>query len=576
MGPLVGVKERREQYLSRIASHPNGKVHSPGSRDRVRRNTLGQSYSLPNICSTQTSWELSATGVWIAQKPNVTSSKHCASVSGSSVSVSAANHSQLHKSRPLSSTIIQSAPQPPSPVDGKMQLEYPGVLKFAAPPNAIHTLPTSTSSKHWSLFDVLPMELLQFIMGLLPTFGGRKRFCLVCKMASSTLEWRLAPPLPAFEEMSCLNLGELGVCAVATAFARPQHSFIGELSLGNNNFGDKGAFALAALIKAGCAIRRLSLRDNAIGDAGAHALAEALAVNTKMEELDLWGNKLTDSGKAVLASTKCKVFVECDVAQPQPAAWAKLDDGRIRTILFEWISQIQTGTHGALNEDADPQDLLFRTYSIIDGYYGRKAMRESELQLVGVACTFAATTHSIQQTDEDLAAWLAAVVTNGIWTPDHIREAASKTAKVLGFKMNAPTAYNFLRRYQRKTGWTQESFNLANYLIELAVLDNGFAQYSPQAIAAAATVLSRQYLSQGIKYQKIHCWKEKLLRCACLDVATELAPCTAALARLHASEQGRTDRFVNRKYMWQGLHMVAKIKPNPPVDAAHFVAYLTE
>merc|ERR550525_1100869 len=114
--------------------------------------------------------------------------------------------------------------------------------------------------------------------------------------------------------MSGLNLGDLGVCAVAAAVARPQHSFIGELSLGNNNFGNKGAFALAALIKAGCAIRRLSLRDNAIGDAGAKALAEALAVNTNLEELDLWGNKLTGSGKAVLALTRRKVFLECEVA----------------------------------------------------------------------------------------------------------------------------------------------------------------------------------------------------------------------------------------------------------------------
>jgi len=379
-----------------------------------------------------------------------------------------------------------------------------------------------------------------------------------------------------------LNLGDLGVCAVAAAVARPQHFFIGELSLGDNNFGNKGAFALAALIKGGCAIRRLSLRDNAIGDAGAYALAEALAVNTHLEELDLWGNKLTGSGKAVLALTRRKVFLECEVAYPQPTAWAKLADGRIRAILLEWISQIQTGAHGALDGDADPQDLLFRTYSLIDGYYGRKRVRRSELQLMGVACTFAATKHTLSsdsredhQTDEDLAAWLA-FVTDGTFTPDHVREAESKIANALGFKMNTPTAYTFLRRYLRKTGWTQESFSLANYLIELAVLNSGFAKFSPQAVAAAATVLSRQYISQGIRYQNIPYWKEKLLRCSRLDVATELAPCTAALAKLHASEHGRTYRFVNKKYMWQGLHMVAKIKPNPPVDAAQFVAYLTE
>jgi len=226
--------------------------------------------------------------------------------------------------------------------------------------------------------------------------------------------------------------------------------------------------------------------------------------------------------------------------------------------------------------------LLFRTYSLIDGYYARKPVRRSELQLVGVSCTFAAVKHTIssdsredQQTDEDLAAWLA-FVTNGTFMPDHVREVASKISNVLGFKMNTPTVYTFLRRYLRKTGWTQESFSLANYLLELAVLNGGFSKYSPQAIAAAATVVSNQYRSQGIGSQNILGWKKNLLRCTRLDVATELAPCTAALARLHVSEHGRAYRFVNKKYMWQGLHMVAKLKPNLPVDAAQFVAYLTE
>jgi len=326
------------------------------------------------------------------------------------------------------------------------------------------------------------------------------------------------------------------------------------------------------------------LRDNAIGDAGAHALAEALAVNTNLEELDLWGNKLMASGKAMLASTKCKVFLECEVAQPQPTLWTMHTDERIRTILLEWICQIQMFSHGAVggvDGDVDPQDLLFRTYMFIDGYCGRKHVQRSELQLVGVACTFVATTRTtsdsreLQENDEELAAWLA-VVTGGTFTLDHVRKIESDIENELGFKMNTPTAYTFLRRYMRKAGWTPESFSLANYLIELAVLSGGFAKYSPQEIAAAATVLSRQYMTQGITCVNTPCWKEKLLRCTRLDVATELAPCTAALARLHASEHGRTYRYVNGKYMWQGLYMVAKIKPNPPVDAAQFVAYLTE
>jgi hypothetical protein len=132
-----------------------------------------------------------------------------------------------------------------------------------------------------------------------------------------------------------------------------------------------------------------------------------------------------------------------------------------------------------------------------------------------------------------------------------------------------------LRRYLRRTGWTEESFSLANYLIELAAIDSSFLAFRPQAIAAAAAVLSRQYISQGISVRHIPCWKAKLMRCAHVDLQTELAPCTAAMARLHAAEHGRPNKFVNKKYAWARLHMVAKIPPNPPAEASFFVAYMS-
>jgi len=70
-------------------------------------------------------------------------------------------------------------------------------------------------------------------------------------------------------------------------------------------------------------------------------------------------------------------------------------------------------------------------------------------------------------------------------------------------------------------------------------------------------------------------WKARLLRYARVDLDTELAACTAALARLHASEQCKPQKFVNRKYSWARLHMVARIQPNPPGDASFFSAYMS-
>jgi len=425
-----------------------------------------------------------------------------------------------------------------------------------------------------------PLELPQTIMDLLPTFEDRIRMCRTCKLAYCCLEWRLGPPLELNEEMSNLNLKDIGAQAVALSLVTPLRAPLGELALGNNGIGNDGATAISKVLIAGCSLRRLSLRDNSIGDSGVQALALALATNTPLQELDIWNNPMSSASKAaLLASARCKVFIEPGVPMVQPAPWLRLAGGRLRAVLFEWISQVHTGGHApvALDGHDDPQDLLFRTFCHLDTYFSCRPVRNSELQLMGVACTLAASVVHVPRTrnhnHEEVAAWLSFVL-DGACTPQEIKQAAKRVMTQLGHQMHQPTVYTFLRRYLRKTGWTQESFSLANYLIELAVMDGAFCQYAPQVVAAAATILSRQYVAQGISFQSVPDWRTKLLKCLRLDVVSELAPCAAALSKLHVAVHGRSHRFVNKKYMWSRLHSVAKVKPNPPADASHFVAFI--
>jgi len=352
-----------------------------------------------------------------------------------------------------------------------------------------------------------PLELVQKIMDLLPKFEDRVRMCHICKLAYCCLEWRLGPPLELVEEMSNLNLKDLGAQAVALSLAKPHRPPLGELALGNNGIGDDGATAISKVLIAGCSLRRLSLRDNAIGNLGVQALASALAMNTPLQELDMWNNPMSSASKAtLLASARCKVFLELGLPLAQPAPWVGLAGGRLRAVLFEWISQVHTGGHapGALDANADPQDLLFRTFCHLDTYFSSQPVRDSELQLMGVACTLAASAVNVSQTKrpnhEEVAGWLSFVL-DGACTTQDIKQTAKRVATQLGDKMYQPTIYTFLRRYLRKTGWTQESFSLANYLIELAVMDGTFCKYAPQVIAVAATILSRQYVAQGVIFQ---------------------------------------------------------------------------
>jgi hypothetical protein len=425
----------------------------------------------------------------------------------------------------------------------------------------------------------LPGELLQGVIDLLPGFRERARLRGLC-VAARRLEWRLAPPLRLDEELSGMNLGDIGARAVALALSVAPNNALGELCLGSNRIGDAGAEALALALSGGSSVlRRLSLRDNEIGDAGAWSLATALSTNAMLEELDLWGNRLSDGGKqTILSMARCEVFLELDPAPcPYMSSVQTSINVKMRAILFDWISQVHTGVNApvALDGAPDPQDMLFRTLSHVDAYLSRKVVQRAELQLAGVACTLAAAglDASNNMEDAELATWLA-FVTDGACTAEEVRSTAREVHRVLGFSLHQPTVYTFLRRYLRRTGWTEESFSLANYLIELAAIDSTFLAYRPQAVAASAAVLSRQYLAQGISVRHIPCWKAKLLRCAHVDLHQELAPCTAAMARLHVAEHGRPNKFVNKKYAWARLHMVAKIPPNPPADAAFFIKYL--
>jgi len=424
----------------------------------------------------------------------------------------------------------------------------------------------------------LPGEVLQTVLDWLPAYQDRIRVCRTCS-AASRLEWHTAPPLWLDEELSGFRFGDKGAEAIARALVTHPNNSIGELCLGSNGIGDAGARALAAALGSGKAkLRRLSLRDNDISDAGAQALATALSAESTLEELDLWGNKLTDAGKrSFLSQARCEVFLELSPAPcSYMASTQTLVNVKMRAILFDWISQVLTGINLplVLGGGPDPQDTLFRTFSHFDLFLSRVAVRRAELQVIGIACALVAagmqTTVNVED-DMDLSGWLA-VVTDGACSVAEVRATVQKVHQALELRLHQPTVYTFLRRYLRRTGWTEESFSLANYLIEVAAIDDRFLVYRPQTIAAAAAVLSRQYLPHGVTVRHALDWKVRLLRCACLDLHEELAPCLAALAQLHASFHGRATAFVNKKYAWARLHMVSKIVPIFPPDEAFFVS----
>nr|USW07977.1 cyclin A2-1 [Crypthecodinium cohnii] len=475
---------------------------------------------------------------------------------------------------------------------GGMTCGIPSPFRLSSSSSQSQPKPQSQPDSRIEMLD-LPGELVQVFADWLPTFGNRLVFRASCRKTAACVDWQFAAPYRADEEQTDCLLDDRGAKAVAEALRKPWNLKLRELRMGSNSISDAGASALAAaLAEPGCRLRRLSLRDNRIGDVGGRALAKALTEDGSLEELDLWGNCMSDEVKTLLleaaskAAARCTIFLELD-APPRCLDRSVRSGGRLSSwttsprlhrVLFDWLSQVHIGVQSpaAFDANPDPQDLLFRGMSNVDAYIlsGGVADR-SELQVVAVACTLAAAGLT-QESDfdrDEMEAWLA-FVTDGSCTVDEVMERCEQVRKHLGFRMHQPTAYTFLRRFLRWTGWSEESFSFANYLIELGMASGFGCSHKPQALAVAAAVLSRQYSAQGLAVPHMPRWKCKLTRCAQLDVRKELAPCIAALAQLHSSLHDCQSLFINRKYTWARFHGVSRITPNIPFNAEFYVRYL--
>jgi len=230
----------------------------------------------------------------------------------------------------------------------------------------------------------------------------------------------------------------------------------------------------------------------------------------------------------------------------------------------------------AVESAQDPQDMLFRTYSHLDAYLSRHPVKKTEFELIGLACTLVSTKLRADcESPEciELANWLA-FMTDGTCSAEDVCGAAREICHLLGGSLHQPTVYTFLRRYLRQTGWTEASFSLANYLVEIAALDASFLVFRPQVVAATAAVMCRQYASQGVDVSSVPRWKARLLRCAGVDVRQELAPCAALLSRVHVAQSKVRSMFVHQKFESPRLHSVARLRANPPADASFFEAYM--
>jgi cyclin B len=216
-------------------------------------------------------------------------------------------------------------------------------------------------------------------------------------------------------------------------------------------------------------------------------------------------------------------------------------NAKMRAILVDWLVDV----HKKYKLHAET---LFLAVSLIDRYLELQVTAQRHLQLVGVtALLVAAKFEEVYPPQiKDFV-----YVTDKAYSREDILQMEVSMLRVLQFKICRPTAINFLERYQLINGCTDAHRDLAQYLLELTLVDYKMIKYAPSHLAAAAILLSNKLLGRpawtpaAVRHTR---FTESMLR----ECAKEMC------YDLEMAEQSQL-QAVRKKYSQQKYHSVAKL-----------------
>ena len=156
----------------------------------------------------------------------------------------------------------------------------------------------------------------------------------------------------------------------------------------------------------------------------------------------------------------------------------------MRGILVDWVIEVH------LRFKLLPET-LFLTVNLIDRYCEKQQVHRTRLQLVAVAAMLIASKY------EEIYAPMVrdfVYITDNAYSREEILEMESRMLTDFQFDLTNPTSYRFLERFAQVCETPTEMWYLAQYLIELPLIEQRMLSYTPSNIAASALYLARKIL----------------------------------------------------------------------------------
>ena len=168
---------------------------------------------------------------------------------------------------------------------------------------------------------------------------------------------------------------------------------------------------------------------------------------------------------------------------------------KMRGILVDWIVEVH------LRFKLLPET-LFLTVNLIDRYLQKTQIMRTRLQLVAVAALLIASKYEEIYVPElnDFV-----YISDNAYTKEEILEMERSILITLEFGITTPSSYRFLQRFCKVAKAKSQLFHLAQYLIELTLMEQRMLEYKPSQVAAGAL-----FLAIRILYRDMGLWTPQL------------------------------------------------------------------
>jgi cyclin B len=251
-----------------------------------------------------------------------------------------------------------------------------------------------------------------------------------------------------------------------------------------------------------------------------------------------------------------KLFQEERAFMPRPNYMDTQVDitSNMRKILIDWLVEVHMKYRLRM-------ETLHLAVNIIDRYLSKAPVVRKRLQLVGIVAMFIAA--KFEEIDPpELHDWV--YITDKAYTQDDVLLMECTMLTALGFQVVVPTTAHFFNFLEKANGCDATQRSMAQYVLELGLLDIRLLKYAPSHQVAAALLLSNEQCRRSpawpVAMMEASNLPEQVLR-LCVEEMRELLEADRA-GQLQATQEPSRPllQTIYKKFSASQMHGVAKME----------------